>query len=254
MPQISSYLPGAPCWVDLATTDPADARRFYGELFGWDVQVGGEELGHYSMCMLGDDIAAGMAGEPISTPGMTPGWTVYLASADVAATTEAITAHGGTVVMGPMDVMDFGGLAVAIDPTGAMVGVWEARQHPGATVVGQPGAVAWNDLATTDVESATAFYRGAWGVGFEPMEGEGEGDYQLMTVGEAQVGGVLTAEGPPAWRTFFSVADADAARETVRRLGGSADQEPYDTPYGRMAEVRDPQGAFFVLVAEPPAS
>ncbi len=27
------YEPGTFCWVDLATTDPAGAKAFYGELF-----------------------------------------------------------------------------------------------------------------------------------------------------------------------------------------------------------------------------
>ena len=27
--------PGAPCWIDLMTSDTGKARQFYGELFGW---------------------------------------------------------------------------------------------------------------------------------------------------------------------------------------------------------------------------
>ena len=30
------YEPGTFCWVDLATTDSAGAKTFYGELFGWE--------------------------------------------------------------------------------------------------------------------------------------------------------------------------------------------------------------------------
>ena len=30
------YAPGTFCWVDLATTDPAAAKTFYGDLFGWE--------------------------------------------------------------------------------------------------------------------------------------------------------------------------------------------------------------------------
>lgn len=30
-----SHAPGTFAWVDLRTTDPADAKRFYAELFGW---------------------------------------------------------------------------------------------------------------------------------------------------------------------------------------------------------------------------
>ena len=47
------YEPGTFCWVDLATTDPAGAKAFYGELFGWeaeDIPVG--EAGAYTMLRL----------------------------------------------------------------------------------------------------------------------------------------------------------------------------------------------------------
>ena len=36
MPERDSYEPGTPSGVDLSTPDPAAAKRFYGELFGWD--------------------------------------------------------------------------------------------------------------------------------------------------------------------------------------------------------------------------
>ncbi len=49
MPERSSYAPGVPSWVDLATTDPAAARDFYGQLFGWEFDVSpDEQLGHYT--------------------------------------------------------------------------------------------------------------------------------------------------------------------------------------------------------------
>ena len=32
---------GAPCWVDLFTSDPDATRAFYGELFGWKSESAG---------------------------------------------------------------------------------------------------------------------------------------------------------------------------------------------------------------------
>ena len=34
----TEYAHGEFCWVDLATTDPAAAKRFYGSLFGWQAE------------------------------------------------------------------------------------------------------------------------------------------------------------------------------------------------------------------------
>ena len=38
---------GAPCWIDLNTSDLDRAVRFYGELFGWTAEDAGEDYGHY---------------------------------------------------------------------------------------------------------------------------------------------------------------------------------------------------------------
>ena len=35
MGERTSYAPGTFCWVELATTDGAAAKEFYGGLFGW---------------------------------------------------------------------------------------------------------------------------------------------------------------------------------------------------------------------------
>ena len=47
---------------------------------------------------------------------------------------------------------------------------------------------------------------------------------------------------------YFAVDDADAAVEKVTELGGSVLRPPMDMPYGRHADVADPQGAMFALI------
>ncbi len=47
MPKRDSAPIGAPCWIDLYTSDPDKSCAFYGELFGWTWEVGGEEYGGY---------------------------------------------------------------------------------------------------------------------------------------------------------------------------------------------------------------
>ena len=51
-------------------------------------------------------------------------WMTYLATADADATAAKIKGGGGQLVMEPMDVMDAGRMAVAVDPAGAVFGVW----------------------------------------------------------------------------------------------------------------------------------
>jgi hypothetical protein len=56
------------------------------------------------------------------------------------------------------------------------------------------------------------------------------------------------------WKTYFQVADTDAAVSQVQELGGKLIDPPQDTPYGRMAGVTDSQGHAFSLMSAPPSN
>jgi predicted enzyme related to lactoylglutathione lyase len=53
------------------------------------------------------------------------------------------------------------------------------------------------------------------------------------------------------WHVYFAVEDCDAACAKVTELGGSVVTPPEDTPYGRLATVKDPMGATFKLMTPP---
>ena len=55
----TEYAQGMPCWVDLNATDFDGAQRFYGELFGWQFEVGAKESGNYTMCRSDGQLVAG---------------------------------------------------------------------------------------------------------------------------------------------------------------------------------------------------
>lgn len=246
---------GTPCWVDLTTTDQVGAVAFYGALFGWQVQDTGEDFGHYGMAMLHGRLVGGIGQQPPEQAGP-PAWTTYLAADDVDKTCAAITAAGGTVVMPPMDVGDSGRMAIAQDPTGAFFGVWQAGETIGSTVVNEPGAVVWNDCRTRDPQRALDFYAEVFGYRYTPMEG----DYWTINgAGPGNtIGGIgaldpeVPAEVPAHWMTYFAVADADDTVTTATVNGGTLQTGPFDTPYGRMAVLTDPQGATFSIAGTPP--
>jgi predicted enzyme related to lactoylglutathione lyase len=49
MPTRTSFEPGTPSWVDLASPDLAASAAFYSALFGWEAKDQGPEAGHYHM-------------------------------------------------------------------------------------------------------------------------------------------------------------------------------------------------------------
>lgn len=245
--------PGAPAWVDHQSTDPAAARAFYSAVLGWDWQINGPEFGHYANALLGDRPVAGLGPVQEGAPPMSF-WTVYLATADIEADTAALTEAGGTPMMPPMQVGDFGKMVVATDPTGAVFGLWQPLEHRGFQALGEPGAPCWFEVNTPDAPRVRDFFGGIWGNETQKMEGM---DYYTVHQGGQARHGVLqmTAEWegiPPHWMVYFSVADVDAAAVTVTAEGGAVKYGPFDTPFGRIAVCQDPQGAVFSLMTLPP--
>ena len=115
---------GAPCWIDLMTSDKDASRAFYSELFGWTSEDAGEEYGHYvNFSRDGVQIAGCMDKQPDSPiPDI---WSVYLATADADATVAAIGPLGGQTMFPVMDVMDLGRMSMLLDPGGAAIGIWQ---------------------------------------------------------------------------------------------------------------------------------
>jgi uncharacterized protein len=252
MSERTGYRAGTPCWVDLTTTDPAAAMTFYAELFGWDLDRGGEDAGGYTMCRLEGAAVAGINGQP-GPEGMPPLWVTYLASDDLDATADRIDAAGGQVMMGPMEVMEQGRMALAADPTGALVGVWQARAHRGAQRVDEPSTLTWNELVTRDLEAAAAFYAAAFGHSVTDVKTGGDPDYWTFAVGDRLAGGMRrkdagSGDAPSHWLPYFAVDDVDDATRRATDLGGTVLAAPEQSTYGRIATIRDPQGAALALL------
>jgi predicted enzyme related to lactoylglutathione lyase len=117
-----------------------------------------------------------------------------------------------------------------------------------------PGSMSWHDLMTRDTLAAKDFYASVFGWQFTVMDPAGDystvfGDSpsgMICAVGAMDAG--VPEQVPAHWRVYFSVTGTDDAVERVRAGGGSVQSEPWDTPYGRMSQVSDPQGATFVLI------
>jgi predicted enzyme related to lactoylglutathione lyase len=254
MPDVTTpYATGTPCWVDLMAKDQQAALDFYRDLFGWQGQPGPAEFGGYAVCTLNGKAVAGIgpAVAPEGMPEPPTVWTSYLATTDAEATQAAIVEAGGTLLVPVMDVGSLGRMLVAADPQGAVFGVWQPGEFSGAQVVNEAGALTWNELHTSDVKGATAFYGEAFGIEVKPVAGNDQ--YWELHVGGRAVGGALLLANdppgtPPHWLTYFSVDDVDDCVNTVVKRNGTVLAPPFDMVAGRMAVVADPQGAPFAMI------
>lgn len=251
------YTNGAPCWIDLMTSDTEKAREFYGTLFGWTFQTGDEEkYGGYIMAEKDGKSVAGMMQKDDSMAGMPDMWSTYLRSADAAATVRAAAENGGQVHMEPMDVPDQGRMAMIADATGASIGVWEPGEMKGYELAAETGAPAWHELHTKDYSTAVKFYQDVFGWDTDVLSDTPEFRYTTLGAGDNAKAGIMDASGylpaevPSNWQVYFAVEDADASVEKALSMGARVIDGPDDTPFGRLATLTDPTGAMFKIIAD----
>ncbi len=257
MPEVSSYEPGTPSWVDVTTPDMDASVSFYEAVFGWSIPEGpnAEQTGGYRQALASEKPVAGVV--PLMEEGQPPVWTSYISVGDAAATASAVKDAGGTAMVEPMEVMDLGTMAVFIDTSGVVFGVWQPGSFPGAGLVNEPVSLAWNELNTRDPGAAKEFYGAVFGWSAEDTEMPDGGTYVQWhrDGGDAVIGGMLDVTGrlpdeiPAHWLVYFAVADCDATVEKVKGLGGQLNFGPMDIPVGRFAVVSDPHGAHFAVIA-----
>ena len=252
-----SWAPGTPCWVDISVPDLARSQAFYRAVLGWEFTEGSAEFGGYTTALVNGRGAAGMS-PPMAPPdggdSAPSRWTVYLATADSAATEAAVTAAGGQVVFPTMQVGSLGTMGVYADPTGAVFGTWQSGEHTGYDVANEPGAVTWCEGMVGDFDAGKAFYANVFGYRYTDMSSEGMA-YAMFTVpgGEQPAGGIgHEKERPPYWSVTFEVDGTDAALERVRAAGGGVLMEPFDFEYGRIAVVTGPDGEPFGIITSAP--
>jgi predicted enzyme related to lactoylglutathione lyase len=118
----------------------------------------------------------------------------------------------------------------------------------------KPGTFCWNELMTTDVDKAGAFYTKLFGYTAD-TQNMGGVDYTSLINGDRPAGGMMAltpemGEGIPSnWSVYLAVADCDAIAEKAIALGGKVCKEPEDIPgIGRFAVIADPQGAVFCVI------
>jgi predicted enzyme related to lactoylglutathione lyase len=148
--------PGAMCLNQLNTPEPEEAQRFHAELFGWRFEevTGAGEPGEgigaqpaepaasaegigaqpaepaasaYWGIYNGDALNGGMM--PLPAEAGPPHWLVYFTTAGLDGSVAQIEDGGGRVLVPPTPIPS-GRIAVARDPQGAVLGLFEGRTDP----------------------------------------------------------------------------------------------------------------------------
>jgi len=111
---------------ELATHDVAKAKSFYGKLFDWKLEDMPMGDFTYTTIGVGEGTGGGMMKNPMpDAPAM---WMPYVLVHDIHAATRKARELGGNVVKDVTAVGDMGWLSIFVDPTGATLGMWQAKQ------------------------------------------------------------------------------------------------------------------------------
>ncbi|MFI1283280.1 VOC family protein [Streptomyces sp. NPDC020858] len=251
---------GAPCWVDAMFTDVEGAKTFYGDVLGWTFGEASTEYGNYTQAYSdGKAVAAVVPPMPgVDAPSQ---WCLYFASPDAAATAGKVTASGGEVLMGPMQVGAFGTMLIAKEPSGAVFGVWQPGEHKGFEKMGEPGSYAWAEVFTREPDKPDAFLPQVFPYNAQQMDAGDDPaaagmDFKVFSVngpenpvlGRMKMDDDFPPEVPPYIQIYFGVPDCDEAVAKTKKHGGKLHFGPMDSPFGRFAAVTDPQGAAFAVI------
>jgi len=210
---------GAPCWFELATSDPQRSIDFHREVFGWQASPSPGGGGPYWFLRNANGTVGALRG---LAPGEPRGyWNVYFAVADV----------------------------------DAVVSLWQPANpgDAGDFVMFEDHAIGWVELAARDGDRARDFYRDLLGW---DIDESAPGGFRYLQFGRGgtRYGGVLpmTADWgdmPSHWSVYVPVPDVDACCARATERGGAVVVPAFDAPgVGRIARIDDPTGVGCYLI------
>ena len=258
-------LPGKVIWRDLLTHDTKASQIFYETLFGWEFDGVGSESGLasnsvYKLIRHDGRLIGGMVDTvALNNRNDISQWIVSMSVANIDDAVAKYSAGDGDVITPPKDLHRRGRVAVVRDAEGALLALLETRDGDPADHEPEIGGFLWEELWTTDVESATAFYENVAGLKAAPWDvdenQESGATYRLLKDGDKPRVGIMPnpLEGlKPVWVSYLRVESPASITARVANLGGRVIVEARPRPLGgEVAFIAGPSGAGIALQTWP---
>lgn len=242
---------GMVVWRDLMTLEPERAKRFYGELFDWEVAKKDGGPAPYSVFVShGSEQSGVMKLDPAH--GLPSHWIPYFLTNDVHEALERGKAAGGKVGVEPFEIPGIGTFAVMQDPQGAWFMPFSGDDMMQSEAVPTNG-FAWAELVTTDPEDALRFYEHLFGYSHESADMGPLGRYHNLLIDGSPSAGVVAMpksdESQAHWLLYVSVTDHSETLKKAVELGATVHTEAIVAPgIGTMSTISDPTGALVAFV------
>jgi predicted enzyme related to lactoylglutathione lyase len=249
---------GRVVWHDLNTNDIDKSRRFYSELFGWNIDMQGQwnfigaanETQHFGTMMQLD-----------ASLGLPSHWLPYLTVENLDAAIAAVPGAGGKILLGKMPAGTTGHFSYVADPQAAAFALWQYSDATGKPEQDTPppaGHFVWDELVTSDPAAAEKFYSSL--IGFKTEKVEMPGMQYTLWLRDAkrpdgkprQAGGMMQLPptvSHPFWLSYVAVDDCDASAARAKSLGATIVSPPMNIPnVGRAATLLDSTQAAVAII------
>lgn len=253
--QVRPSLPGKFVWFDLLTNDAAAAEKYYGGLFGWTFEVLKDHQPPYKVIREKGQPIGGLVDMTLRKEDLPEStWLGYVSVPDVDATAAAFKERGGNVLRAPFDVARLARAAVVTDPQHALIGLIHVAKGDPPDTPPADGRFLWIEHMAKDVPAAMVFYRDVLGYDAKPLDAGVAGvDFSYYALGRGGRNRAGLYQTPwkelnSNWLPYVRVADASAAAEKAKALGGRVVLAPRpDIRDSSLAIVADPTGAALAL-------
>jgi predicted enzyme related to lactoylglutathione lyase len=113
---------GEASWHELMTTDAPAAMAFYQTLFGWQPSEAMDmgPMGKYQMFNRPHGMIGAVMNKPPEMAEVPPNWQIYFLVPDITSAVARITAAGGQIINGPMEVPGGDWIVNGTDPQGGV--------------------------------------------------------------------------------------------------------------------------------------
>lgn len=245
---------------EIAGPDGLALQEFYQDLFGWQVQGQGEEMGNYGLVQCNE---GGIGGGIFSTTEDMPARsyvTFYIQVADLQAALDKLSRMGGATVVPPMEIApNMGSIAMFTDPAHNTIGLyslpaeWDGEMPP----KGSAPPVVHFELGGSDAAALEDFYTQMFGWQVNAVDMGGGMTYRLVEQEPDGIGGGIfqhMAGMPPnAPSVAVMVDDLQAYLDKAVSLGATALMQPSEIPggFGSLAVFNDITGNRITLFKAP---
>jgi predicted enzyme related to lactoylglutathione lyase len=248
----TNKLTGKIVWHDLLTDDVSSVKSFYGGLFGWKFDNGGDPEAVYTTILFNGNPIGGIIHleKKEGETNYASQWMEYISVDDVDAVFQEVKKQNCKVYREPFDILNRGRIAIFADTRGALIAIVNSSSGDPYDVEVEYNNWFWDELWTDDINNSVDFYKSLFGYTTEEYKTRSDDDYVILRDKDRRRFGVLKIpfeDVKPNWLPFVAVKDVKKVENKVIELGGDILVASEGIIGNEAAILADPSGAVFTI-------